>query len=312
MTAFPIVCAVCAAVAAAAATALLAAETWRIRRRKGHADLLQRRYLHIVMSALCADRPTVPHFPLLRRIGSRLLLAETLAGLASMTYGLPTRPLAEITARHRLDTWLLRRARFAQGYRRARYLALLSALPISESISRQAARYIRSRNRYVRFYALMTGLAADPSAALRRMADCTWSFSDTEVAEIVASLRHGMLPIAYRPLVTSASPNLRRVGVSIVRQFGIEEAEPLLSQLLADEQSRTQIDVLHALCTLRRPLLRHEMHDILGRMNSGERRALIRYMARSSYAPGQLQQLFDERECAYYTTIVQSHKRCLV
>ena len=313
MNALLIACLACTAAAAAGFAFLLAAETLRNRRRTCYHNLLRQRYLRIVMLALFAERPAVPHFPLLRRRDSRLLLAETLAGLGAMTYGLPTGLLSEITARYRLDEWLLRRARFAQGYRRARYLALLSELPATESVSRHAARYGDSRNRYVRFYALMIALTAEPPAALQRMAGCAWAFSSTEVAEITAALRRGLLPIAYRPLVASASPNLRRVGLSIVRQFGIAEAGPQLLQLLDDDETAVaQADVLHTLCALRRPLLCREVRHSLGRMKPAERRTLMRCMARSSYAPELLRRLFNKNECAYYETIVQSHKRCLV
>lgn len=312
MNSLLIVCAACSAVAAVGFTVLSAVETAQGRRRAGYRSLLRQRYLHIVMLALCAERPAVPRFPLLQRPGSRLLLAETIAGLNAMTYGLPAGVLSAITARYRLDEWLLRRARFAQGYRRARYLALLSDLPARESVARYAARYGRSRNRYVRFYALMIALTAEPSAALHRMADCAWSFSAAEVAEITAALRRGLLPIAYRPLVASPSPNLRRVGLSIVRQFGIEEAGTQLLDLLDRcEIPDAQTDILRTLCALRRPLLCREVRGSLGRMQPAERRRLMRYMARSSYAPGLLRRLFDREECAYYETIVQSHKRCL-
>ena len=245
----------------------------------------------------------------MRRAGSRLLLAETLAGIATMTYGLPPGVLSGIASRYRLDEWLLRRARYAQGYRRARYLALLSALPVADGVAERVVRYGRSRNRYVRFYALMTRLAAEPAAALHRMSDCGWDFSECEVAEIVALLRRGMLPIAYEPLVTAASSNLRRVGLSIVRQFGIEQAEPLLLGMLAGAEGR---EALRALCALRQPLGRTEVSGCVGRMASGERRALMRYMARAGYSPAELRQLFDRTECAYYETLVRSHKRCLV
>lgn len=308
MTSLSIICAACSAVAAAGLSALLAAEKLRARRRRGCDSVLRRRYLHIVMLALGAGESAVPCFPMLRRAGSRRLLAETLADLVSMTYGLPLGLLRGITARYGLDEWLLRRARFAQGYRRARYLALLAALPAAGDVAARVARYGRSRNRYVRFYALMTRLAAEPEAALHRIADCGWRLSECEVAEIVALLRRGVLPIAYEPLVTASSPNLRRVGLSIVRQFGIEQAEPLLAGLLGGEQGA---DALRALCALRRPLGRIGVRGYVGRMSAGERRALMRYMARSGYSPGQLRRLFDEEECVYYETIVRSHKRCL-
>ena len=96
---------------------------------------------------------------------------------------------------------------------------------------------MRSRNRYVRFYALMTQLAAEPATSLRRMAEYDYPFSACEVSEIMAMLRRGLLPIAYEPLVGSPNRNLRMVGLGIVRQFGIEEAERLLLAMVAAKRS---------------------------------------------------------------------------
>lgn len=302
------VCSVCLAVAAVGLLAVFTAETLRLR-RQGSDCVLRRRYLHIVMLALFAGERVVPRFPMLRRRGARLLLAETLAGIISLTYGLDVALLRRIVGRYRLDEWLLSRARHAQGYRRARFLALLAALPVGREVARQTARYLRSRNRYVRFYALMIRLTAEPSAALRCISEYSRPFSDAEVAEITALLRRGVLPVAYEPLVASACPNLRRVGLSIVRQFGIVQAEPLLLKMLSDREG---IEALYTLCALRRPLVRREVVGFVSRLDSGERRALMRYMARTGYSPRLLLRLFDRDECAYYNTIVQSYKRCLV
>ncbi len=302
------ICAVCLGAVVVGFSTLFVSESLRLRRR-GHDSVLRRRYLHIVMAALEEGERLVPPFPMLGRRGSRLLLAETLAGIVSMTYGLDVALLRRIVGRYGLDEWLLRRVRFAQGYRRARFLALLAALPVSAHVARRAARYERSRNRYVRFFSLLIRLTAEPAAAMRRLADYPCLLSDAEVAEITALLRRGLLPIAYEPLVRSASPNLQRVGLSIVRQFGIAQAEPLLLEMLS---GREAVRALYALCALQRPLARREVVACLGRLTSGERRALMRYMARRSYSPRLLQRLFAAGECAYYNTIVQSHKRCLV
>lgn len=143
----------------------------RRRRRRGRDAVLQRKYLHIVMLALFSGGEETPRFPLLRRAGARRLLIETVGRLVAATYGLDPAPLRRIVVQYGLDGWLLRRIRFAQGYRRARYLMLLSRLPAGDGIGAEAARYMRSRNRYVRFYALMTQLAAEPATSLRRMAE---------------------------------------------------------------------------------------------------------------------------------------------
>ena len=135
-----IVCSVCSGAAVVGLSVLWVVETLKARRQGGFRSVLQRRYLHIVMSALYSGRGAVPRFPMLRRVGSRLVLAETLAGVVSMTYGLDVGLLRQVVARYGLDRWLLRRVRFAQGYRRARYLALLAVLPVGEGIPPRMAR----------------------------------------------------------------------------------------------------------------------------------------------------------------------------
>lgn len=117
---------------------------------------------------------------MIRRAGARLLLVETVAGLAGVTYGLDAAPLRRIVAEYGLDAWLLRRT--------ARSRATAGALPAAAlSPARRraaadcAARYAASRNRYVRFQSLMVRLAADPSTALRLMAEYPEPFSACEV-----------------------------------------------------------------------------------------------------------------------------------
>lgn len=103
----------------------------------------------------------------------------------------------------------------------------------------------------------MVRLAADPSTALRLMAEYPDPFSACEVGEIMAVLRRGMLPIAYEPLIGSPSRNLRIVGLNIVRQFGIEEAERLLLRIVSgDENPELVREALYTLCALRCPLTR--------------------------------------------------------
>ena len=291
--------------AAAAAVTLwllggMAVGRLRRRRRRGRDAVLQRKYLHIVMLALFSGGEEVPRFPLLRRAGARRLLIETVGRLVAATYGLDPAPLRRIVVQYGLDGWLLRRIRFAQGYRRARYLMLLSRLPAGDGIGAEAARYMRSRNRYVRFYALMTQLAAEPATSLRRMAEYDYPFSACEVSEIMAMLRRGLLPIAYEPLVGSPNRNLRMVGLGIVRQFGRERV-PELGR-----------EALYTLCSMRCSLRRREVAGRIASMSRAERKALMRYMAREGYAPAVLRRLFDDRERPYYESLIHSYKRSLV
>ena len=68
----------------------------------------------------------------------------------------------------------------------------------------------------------MTRLAFDPTMALRLVGEFARPFTVYEVSEVMATLRRGVLPVAYEPLLDSSDRNLRIVGLNIVRQFGIE------------------------------------------------------------------------------------------
>lgn len=152
----------------------------------------------------------------------------------------------------------------------------------------------------------------DP-APLRRMAEYDYPFSACEVSEIMAMLRRGLLPIAYEPLVGSPNRNLRMVGLGIVRQFGIEEAERLLLAMVARERvPELGREALYTLCSMRCSLRRREVAGRIASMSRAERKALMRYMAREGYAPAVLRRLFDDRERPYYESLIHSYKRSLV
>ena len=67
---------------------LLGAAELRARRRRSRDAALRAKYLRIVMLYLLAGEGPAPRFPVIRRAGARLLLVETVAGLAGVTYGL--------------------------------------------------------------------------------------------------------------------------------------------------------------------------------------------------------------------------------
>lgn len=291
---------------------LLGTAELRARRRRGRDAVLRTKYLRIVMLYLLAGKGPVPRFPMIRRSGARLLLVETVAGLAGVTYGLDAALLQRIVAEYGLDAWLLRRASRSRGYRRARCLLLLSRLPVGPAVAGVVARYAGSRNRHVRFQTLMVRLAAAPATALRLMAEYPDALSAGEVEEIMALLRRGLLPVAYKPLIGSPNRNLRIVGLNIVRQFGIEEAErPLLRIVSGDEDPELVREALYTLCALHRPLTRRAVSGRLSAMPPAERKALLRHVVAEGYSPGLLRRLLDKRERPYYESLVQTYKRNL-
>ncbi len=281
------------------------------RRRKGREEVLRSQYLRILIQALVESDEKIPNFPMCRGGNARRLLAETVAGTATVICGSGNDLLRHVSEHYELPQWLLKQARRGMGYRRARLLALLSRLPLGAEVAGAVDRYRTSANRRVRFYALSVQLSADPTAILRRIADYPNLFSIAELAEILALLRRGMLPIAYEPLLVSPIANLRMVGLGIVRQFGIEEAEMQLLRLVAEDAGNTGWEALRTLCAMRRPLMRSSILQRLGRMNRAERRSFLRNMALEGYATGAMCKLFKPEECDYYESLVKSHKSVL-
>lgn len=286
----------------------------RLRRRRGPwYEALEQKYLRMVVQALMSGSCCTPEFPLIGRSMARLLLAEVISGVVISTYGLDTGLLRRIVAGCGLDASLLRRARFAQGYRRAYYLSLLASLPVGEPAVLAVRRFGRSRNRYVRFYSLMTQLSYDPAMSLRLISEYPTPLSAYEISEIMALLRRGVLPVAYGPLVSSENRNLRALGLAIVRQYGIEEAERQLLRIVGEDgASELGREALFILCSLRRPLARRAVIRRVERMNRVERRALLRHMACEGYAPDALPRFFNAEERPYYESLVSSYKRHLV
>ena len=302
-------------VAAIVALCLLgAALCVRLGKRRGawH-EALEQKYLRVVVGALMSGSCCTLQFPLVGRARARLLLAEVISGVVTSTYGLDTELLRRIVTGCGLDASLLRRARLTQGYRRAYYFSLLASLPIGEPVMLAVRRFGKSRNRYVRFYALMTQLAHDPAMSLRLIAEYPTPLTAYEISEIMALLRRGVLPVAYGPLVASENRNLRALGLAIVRQYGIEEAERQLLRIVGeDPTSELSREALFVLCSLRRPLARQSVVRRVAGMSRIERRALLRHMASEGYAPDALPRFFSKEERPYYESLVSSYKRCLV
>lgn len=311
MNTFAMILSVVAALVAAGLPIAEATDRLRQNRRERH-EVLRNRYLHLLMLVLHTGTREIPRFPLLRRRGAWLLLTETLAGIVAATYGLDTAQLRRIVTVHNLEKKLLRRIRLSRGYRRARHISLLASLPIDTSTTTRLARYSQSRNRAVKFQVLLSRMATQPAMTLRLIEEYEAPLSGCEMAEIMVLLRRGILPIAYEPVLRSPSPNLRRIGMGIVKQFSIEEAAHILRELAAgDPEPELSREALYTLCAMHCPLKGRQIHTGIGRLSVLQRRALMRYMVHESYSPDLLGELFGAAGHSYAEALAQTHKRTL-
>ena len=239
-------------------------------------------------------------------------LADLLARVTSAGYGLYYSRMRDLVEQNEVDLWLLRCARRTRGYRRAYYLKRLSELPHRRACTLLAERYLRDGCREVRFCALLVQLSADAEHLLQWMKIYDTPFTDTETAEVLHLLRCGVLPIAYRPLLESPSENLCRVGLALVAQFDITEAEPLVRRLVMRVDDALAHRALYVLAGLHQSLARKGVRERVRAMSPMTRRRLLRYLAAEAYAPVQVRRLCDVEEMAYYERLSDSYKCSLV
>ena len=296
------------ALLALAGGALLAA--LRARRREREKQWSQR-VAQSLLVALLNDEPCRFELPQGAVVGRKRLLAEVVAALRATVYGLNPEPLRALLLAEGVDRWLARQLRWAHGAKRALLLKLAADLPSMPRVVAEAVRHRRSTTRVVCFAVLLVEMAAEPAQILRLAASYAYPFTSVERGEVLALMRHSLLPIAYRPLFESGSENLERLAMALVAQFGIEEAEPYLQAILQRDDREAALRALCLLVQLHRPLPRRLVAPLLDQLTPCERRGLLRRLVHEGYSQRQIAPLFDGEERACYARMAATYKRTL-
>lgn len=278
---------------------LLAIRRWvdyRLRRR--HRLMLL--YLRTLM-AMCCGRWRIYGFRFIETPEARMALAEALAGVRRTLVDCDPALLRSVARSYDLERMLLRRLRL-HGMRR-RALELLAELPLSRETARRIEQMEEPRGRSMRFLLLRARINASPARSmewLRRFRD---RLTMLECRELTSMLLRGSLSVAYGPLLMAPEENLRRIGLCLVRHFGIEQAVGQVRRLATDP--RVGREALQVLCDLH-----HPMPELaVAPLTPAERRMLLRRAAVEGYAPEGLnphltaeERLRFERLASTYTT----------
>ena len=280
------------------------------KRRRAVEEQWRHRVASVLTAALLDDERPLS-VPLQGVVARERLLAEVVAALMRTIYALNPAPLRQLLSEEGVDRWLVRRVQRSRGVERACYLKLAADLPSMPALVGEAVRHRGAKHRAVRFAALLVEMASDPSQLLRLVAEFEEPLTAVEVAEILALLRRGLLPVAYRPLLESESTNLQRVGLALVAEFGIVEAEHELRQLLASADHEVALQSLYLLLMLRCSVPRREGCRVVGRLSARERRRLVRFMVREAYDATQIRRLLGADEARYSERLAGSYKRAL-
>ena len=242
----------------------------------------------------------------------RMALAEAIYTVMSHTYYNDISLLRKIVEKSHLENFLWRRIRLYNGTYRARLLLLTSAIPLRKITAEMLSTHLRSKDDDIRISALTSMLAATPTTAIHTIAQIEFPLSPFDLARIIALLRRGILPIAYEPLLSSENRNLRMLGLSIVRSFGIESAERRLHQIISTERDTEIIThTLYTLASLGRSLSHTRIRERLASMPATKRKELCRHLCIEGYSLGSVRALFNESEAGYAEWVINSFKRQL-
>ena len=242
----------------------------------------------------------------------RMALAEAIYIVMTHTYYNDISPLRKIVEKSHLENFLWRRIRLYNGTYRARLLLLTSAIPLRKITAEMLSTHLRSKDDDIRISALTSMLAATPTTAIHTIAQMEFPLSPFDLARIIALLRRGILPIAYEPLLSSENRNLRMLGLSIVRSFGIESAERRLHQIISTERDTEIIThTLYTLASLGRSLSHTRIRERLASMTATKRMELCRHLCIEGYSLGSVRTLFNDSEVSYAERVINSFKRQL-
>lgn len=246
-----------------------------LRRRAVWQQRLALLYLR-TLTAMAGGQCRLYGFRFIDRPGARLALAEALAVMNRTWLDGDPALLRSVMRGYDLEELLLRRLRLP--WMRPRALRLLAHLPVSRQTAQRLERMPRPRHREVRFALLRARINASPVQGIDWLRAHRDPLSPLECRELMTMLLRGSLPIAYGPLLMAPEENLRRLGLCLVRHFGIEQAVGRVRALTAD--AGVGREALEVLCDLHHPIPEFASAPLTPR----ERRILLHRAAAEGYA----------------------------
>lgn len=278
------------------ASCLLVLLAWRARLHRRH-DRLVLLYLRSLM-ARCMGRRRYA-FPFLHLPGARMALVEAVARLRALAIDCNPMVLRSVVRAYDLERLLLRR--LWRPLVREESLRLLALLPVSQTTARRLAMLPPPRSRRVRFALLMARLNASPREALPLLRAFPDDLTPFECRTLVAMVVRGSFCPGYRELLEASEPNLWRLGLRLVRHFGLVQALPLVGRLAGRWEVASE--ALRTLCDLGLPLMAPSPL-----LSEAERRSLLRRAAQAGYALQGVERLLRGEEHIWFEQLAATYK----
>lgn len=266
--------------AAAGFSAADAMSRMRYRRRRELRERLGERYLRTLVRNLYGDGCEA--FPETDRRGARMLLAEIVAALCTVTCGYDRSRMQRIVESEGLDELLLREVRRGGRYRRVRGLRLMARMPLGSGALDRVGRLRGDRD--VRICKLLIRMNHAPEGIVSELEQYREPLTPFEFSEAFATLRYGVVPVAFDSMTGSSNRNVKLLGFFIVRHLGAEEAADMLYEHLSSPLPEIREAAMLTLSSLRLPLSDPNVVAAVVAMDDRARRRLYRRLVADGYS----------------------------
>jgi hypothetical protein len=163
-------------------------------------------------------------------------------------------------------------------------------------------------NREQAFYLLMARVALHPERSICYIAKFSPLMTAYEVAMVTQLMRRVGAPMAYTPMLVSQSKNIQLVGICLVEQLLIVDAEAHLQRLAESETEEVAFAALHALCAIRGDISTLQVARAMKRFAPHHRASLLRHAVLSCYSLQSCAAAFNGEERNRFLQMSNSYK----
>ncbi|MFI3332264.1 MAG: hypothetical protein SNI51_03990 [Rikenellaceae bacterium] len=278
-------------------------------RGERNCEQLRQHYLRLLLLGRGSGERYLDDLSHLSGSRAKRVAAEVVAHITPVIYRIDEEPLLHLNRTLRLSEYLLIEARGARGARRAQILSLLSLLPTDTLTKLHIKPFRCDENRMVRFFAMVTMINIDKDNLLHHVASFDSPLTPFELSYLVGLLRQGAIVVAYQPMLGSFSVNLNMLGLAVVRQFGVEDAEEMLCQIVERRESyHLRREALYTLASLQLSLDRFSLVTFVRSMSHDESQRFLRYVATMGYAQSVIDIFVSKYARPYFHSLINSYK----
>ncbi|MFR9523583.1 MAG: hypothetical protein SNH94_03320 [Rikenellaceae bacterium] len=270
---------------------------------------IEHHYLQMLLLGDSHSERYTEEVALLANTRVKIAAVESIANLSPIIYRLESQWLDSIARSLHLTEFMLHRTRKSRGAQLILSLSLFSRIPLSDLDLKEIAPYTNSKNRMVRFFALLTSINADQKNILKHIAAYPSPLTPFEISQLLGMLRQGSITVAYQPMLSANNENLKMLGLAVVRHFSIEGAERQLRDIIAHSHLYSlRREALYTLSSIELTLTTPSILRTVTQMSKIERLRFLRYIASEGYSLGTISFFSPTTDRKYFDSLINSYK----